>query len=145
MRAFRSSSDFSSSGYLGGSPVKRPSVFLAKSHAICTCLTNGNMSGVSRVCSSTAWSIFFAAQCAAALSRIFESAVRVCRKDCVATVDIERDMRGIPQVKRSSGKTAHPFRLGERGCACRDDAYVIWLTHCSIIGMVEQARIWFDT
>src|SRR5947199_5240303 len=115
MRAFRSSSDFSSSGYLGGSPVKRPSVFLAKSHAICTCLTNGNMSGVSRVCSSTAWSIFFAAQCAAALSRIFESAARVCRKDCVATVDIERDMGGFLKLNGPDRQPtpSHRARFGE--------------------------------
>src|SRR5437763_15690366 len=95
MRALSSSMVFSSSGNFGGSPVSRPSVFLAKSQVICTCLTNGNMSGVSRVCNSTASSIFFAAQCAAALSRIFERAPRVWRKDCVPTLEIVSDV-GIP-------------------------------------------------
>ena len=45
MRAFRSASDFSSSGNFGGSPVSRPIVFLAKSQAICTCRVSGNTSG----------------------------------------------------------------------------------------------------
>src|SRR5215208_6903754 len=92
IRAFKSSKVFSSSGNFGGSPVRRPIVFLAKSQASCTCLIKGNMSGASRICSITAGSIFFAAQYAEALSRIFESASSVRRKDGTATLDIGRDM-----------------------------------------------------
>src|SRR5258708_18390590 len=76
--------------------------FLARSDAICTCRTSGNISGDNRDCSNTEGSIFFAAAYAAALSRTADNAERPISNVGMDDVDIANDMRNSPQFMLSS-------------------------------------------
>src|SRR5262249_48364658 len=77
--------------------------FLARSVATCTCLTSANMSGASRVLSSTDGSIFLAAANASALSRIADSALRPISSAGRDAFDIENDMGLTPLLSTTVG------------------------------------------
>src|SRR5262249_1830586 len=84
-------------------PASRAPPFLARSVATCTCLTSANMSGASRVLSSTDGSIFLAAANASALSRIADSALRPISSAGGDAFDIENDMGLTPLLSTTVG------------------------------------------
>src|SRR5262245_42387718 len=98
---------------LGGStPESRAPALTAWSVAARTWRTSGNMSGASRVLSSTDGSTFLASAKAAALSSTAERLVRNCTKMGTEVLYIEMVMAGRLLVGDTSGETLMGFASG---------------------------------
>src|SRR5215510_10759320 len=95
-------------------PESRPQALTAWSVAARTCRTSGNMSGASRVLSSTDGSTFLASAKAAALSSTAERLVRNCTKIGTEVLYIEMVMAGRLLVGDTLRETLTSFASGRK-------------------------------